>query len=394
MTVFLAESAQSSERYKFTLGQDADTVTSPRALRDYLDRHNDESLVVFAPEVPLDDATDLADYFRTVRPGLGFLLIRHRLDVSTLSKAMQAGIREVVSSEDAAALVAAARRSQDVSNHLSGAAQASMIEGGATKKGKVILVFSAKGGCGKTTVSTNLAEALAEDPNKSVALVDFDLQFGDVAVAMQLKPIKTISQAIRMQSSIDIAGIRSLMTDTHKPNMQALLAPIYPADVEFIKPVLADKIIRGLQQIYDYVVIDSPPAFTEVILKAFDLADEYLLITTLDMPSIKNLKVTLGTLQELGMPRSRWNIVINRSTYNSGLSIKDVEDGIGMTISAQIPNSDVVPVMVNWGRTVVAGNPRHPVSKAFRQLADMVSSPEDAAAKPKKRGWFGRRAAK
>lgn len=368
MTVFLAESRANTERFRLALDQDAEIVTSVRELRDYLNNHEHEHMVIINPEVPLEVATDIADQYRLARPSLGFLLIRYRLEVSTLSKAMQAGIREVVSSDDAAALVAAARRSNDVSIHLADNAGVGEVK----KGGKVILVFSAKGGCGKTTVSTNLARSLSDDKDAKVALVDFDLQFGDVAVALQLEPLKTISNAIRMQDSIDLAGIKGLMTNTDRENMQALLAPVDPADVEFITPQLADKILRGLQSAYDYVVIDAPPAFTEVILKAFDLADEYLLLTTLDMPSIKNLKVTLGTLDALGMPKSKWKVIVNRSTTKTGLSVSDVESATGLAVAGQIPNSEIVPTMVNQGKTVVSGSPKHEVATAIRAIASMV----------------------
>lgn len=395
MTVFLAESSASTERFRLALGQEAETVTSARELQDYLNKHETEQLVVFNPEVPLEVATEIAERYRLSRPSLGFLMIRYRLEVSILSRAMQAGIREVIGSDDAAALVAAARRSNDVSVHL---AETSQLTADGKPAGKVVLVFSAKGGCGKTTLSTNLARSISTNQDVSVALVDFDLQFGDVAVALQLEPAKTISNAIRMQESIDLAGIKSLMTSTDRPNFQALLAPVDPADVEFITPALADKILRGLQASYDYVVIDSPPAFTEVILKAFDLADEYLLITTLDLPSIKNLKVTLGTLEALGMPKSKWNIIVNRSTTQTGLVVKDVEDAIGLPVSGQIPNSEIVPTMINQGKTVVDGSPKHEVAAAIRGITRFVigeTSTIDSAANRKakpKRKFFGRKA--
>jgi pilus assembly protein CpaE len=240
------------------------------------------------------------------------------------------------------------------------------------------LVFSAKGGCGTTTVSTNLAEALAEDSSKTVCLVDLDLQFGDVAVAPQIDPVKTISDAIRMQQSLDLKGIRSLVTQ-HKPNLHVLLAPLDPSDLEFITPDLAQRILRGLKDSYDYVVVDAPPAFTEVILRAFDLADNYLLLTTLDTPSLKNLKVTLGTLQALGMPRSKWNVVVNRSTAKAGISVADVQKAIGIEIAAQIPGSDVVPISTNQGKTVLEANGRHPVAQAIRGIAGtLYGAPFDA----------------
>jgi pilus assembly protein CpaE len=384
MTVILSETQTGAERYRLTLGADTKVVPTPRELLDWIEQDPNELLIVIAPEVPLNVAVELAKHYRTVRPALGVILVRQRLEVATLSQAMQAGIREVISSDDAAELLAATRRSQTVSEVFTD----KQPDLSPAKKGKMILVFSAKGGCGKTTVSTNLAEALAMDNSKSVCLVDFDLQFGDVAVALQLEPAKTISDAIRMQHSLDLPGIRSLVTQ-HKPNFHVLLAPLDPSDVEFITPDLAQKILRGLKDSYDYVVVDAPPAFTEVILRAFDMADQYLLLTTLDTPSLKNLKVTLGTLQALGMPRSKWKVVVNRSTAKAGISVNDVQATIGMEITATIPNHDIVPISTNQGKTVVEASPKHAVAKSIKSIAQEISGVK--IAEPRRGLFFGKK---
>ena len=400
MTVILSETATNAERYKLTLGAETPVVSSPRELLDYIEENTDELLVVIAAEITLKAALEISKHFRAVRPALGIILVRTRLEVSTLSKAMQAGVREVVSSDDAAELLAASRRSIEVSESLAD----KQVDAVVARRGKLILVFSAKGGCGKTTLSTNLAQVLASDPDKTVCLADFDLQFGDIAVAMQLEPSKTISDAIRMEQSLDLQGIRSLVTHV-KPNLDVLMAPLDPADVEFVTADLAQKILRGLKDTYDYVVVDAPPAFTEVILRAFDLADRYLLLTTLDTPSLKNLKVTLGTLAALGMPRNKWHVIVNRATAKSGITLSDVQTAIGMEISATIPDSDLVPIAINQGKTVVELQPNHPVSKAVQRIGEAISggrlmqSPKKKAkaakkvkpAKPaKKSGLFSR----
>lgn len=383
MAVILGESVQSSERFRLTLGAETKVVPTPRELLDYVDNSPFENLIIVAPEISLNVATEIAKHYRAVRPSLGVVLIRNRLEVTVLSKAMQSGVREVVSADDASELLAAARRSQVVSEALTD--KTNEIYSSNPNKGKMVLVFSAKGGCGKTTVSTNLAEALARDPDRKVALLDFDLQFGDVAVALQLDPTKTISDAIRMQHSLDQQGVRSLMTK-YKDNIDVLIAPLDPSDVEFITPDLAQKILRVAKDSYDFVVVDAPPAFTEVILRAFDMADAYVLLTTLDTPSLKNLKVTLGTLQALGMPKNKWNVVVNRSTAKAGLNLNDVQEAIGMAISATIPSSDIVPISVNQGKTVVDLEPKHPVAKAMMDLATLVGG----AVLAKRQSVFGR----
>jgi len=119
------------------------------------------------------------------------------------------------------------------------------------------------------------------------------------------------------------------------------------------------------------------------------MADQYLLLTTLDTPSLKNLKVTLGTLQALGMPRAKWKVIINRSTAKAGVTVEDVKNTIGLDIYATIPTSDAVPIATNQGKTVVESQPKHPVTVAINQIAADITGVVAEAAKKSKFG-FGR----
>lgn len=389
MPVVLGEPERDAERFRFTLTDDVVVVETAQKLDQYLEGHMSEDLVVIGPDVPMNVATAVAEGYRLQRPFLGVVLLRRRIEVSTMNEALRAGVREVVPADDVEALVGACKRSQTVSEQLRS------VEVGETKakRGKIILVFSSKGGCGKTTVSTNLAAALAGDGgNGTVCLVDFDLETGDVAIALQLDPARTISDALGMQGGLDERALSSLVVP-YKPNMDCLLAPTRPADAEFISATLASEVIRVLSGMYDYVVIDSPPAFTDVILKCFDMADAYVLLTTLDMPALKNLKVTLDTLDNLGFPRAKWQIVLNRSGSRVGLTAADIEHTVGIPISVEIPSSVEVPASLNEGVTVVEAHPRHPVARAVMGLADKerhVGMPSKAAPQAK-RSLFKRR---
>jgi pilus assembly protein CpaE len=301
-----------------------------------------------------------------------------------MNQAMRAGIREVVSTDDASALAAACQRSIELSRQM----RLSDAPESGKKLAKVLIVFSAKGGCGKTTVSTNLAHVLAQRPNQRVCLVDFDLQFGDVGVALQIKPTKSMSDALAMEGSLDKSGVKSMLIN-YEEQLDVLLAPTNPADVEHISGDLAAAVLSELRSLYDYIVVDSPPAFTEVVLKTFDVADSFILLTTLDLPALKNLRVTIDTLDALGMPREKWNVVVNRSDAHQGLEVEDVENAIGMRVNALIPSSNDVPASINQGVTIVASKPRHPVSRAFAVLANQIfPTNEDPATKPAT-SWLG-----
>lgn len=391
MPVVLGDTDRDADRFRFTLADDVTVVETAQKLDVYLDAHPDEDLVVVGPDVSMAVATEVAETYRLRRPFLGVVLLRRRMEVSTMSEAIRAGIREVVAADDVESLVGACKRSMAVSEQLRN------VESGDSgdQRGKIIVVFSSKGGCGKTTVSTNLAAALSlEGDGSSVCLVDFDLETGDIAIALQLDPTKTISDALGMQGGLDERALSSLVVP-YKAHLDCLLAPTKPADAEFVSAALAGEILRVLAGMYDYVVVDAPPAFTDVILKTFDMADSYILLTTLDMPALKNLKVTLDTLDNLGFPRTKWNVVLNRGGSRVGLTAADVERTVGVSISVEVPSSVEVPARLNEGVTVVEANPRHAVAKAFFELAAKqrrATSPGKVAApaKPAKKSLFKR----
>jgi len=167
----------------------------------------------------------------------------------------------------------------------------------------------------------------------------------------------------------------------YRPRFDVLLAPVNPADVEHITGDLAGRILSILQEEYDYIIVDSPPAFTEVVLRSFDQASAYVLLTTLDLPAIKNLKVTIDTLDALAMPRDKWHVVVNRSDTHVGLEVSDVEKAIGMGVTARIPSSNDVPASINMGVTLMSSKPKHAVSKAILELGRTVA-PEWSEALP------------
>lgn len=387
MTVILTDATDDVQRYQFTLGEKVQVTNSIYELYDFLANKSDERLIIIGPNIKIDSARSIATHFRLERPDIGVILIRKRIEVGVLTEALRSGIREVVSSDDAGALVAASKRSLGISDQI---AENSMLQGSGSTQGKVLMIFSAKGGCGKTTTAINLAYALSLDPNLKVALLDFDLQFGDIAIALQIDPKKTISDAISMQGNIDDLGIQSLMIN-YANNLDVLLAPTNPTDVEFITAKLVENLISRLKLTYDYIVVDSPPAFTEAILQVFDMADRCFLLTTLDMPALKNLKIVNSTLEALNIPKSKLEYLLNKSDMKTGLSLAEVEDALGENFSIQIPSSVDVSSATNRGMPIVRDNPRHAVSKAFITLATETNRIMRPIKVKEKRSFFSRR---
>lgn len=369
MTLFMCQTGAGADRLAFTLGEKVQVFSNFREVRKILDEDTSELLVVIGPDMPMTQVRELMDTYRTSRPAMGVVLVRRRLDVVIMNEALQSGVREVVAFDDGEGIINACRRSLAISRKMLETVQVgSYVE---THQGKVVIIFSAKGGCGKTTLSVNLAQSLAKDPETKVCIVDFDLQFGDIAVALQVEPTKNISNILGLGANVDSLALRSVVVNREK-NLDLLLAPNNPADVELIDSTLAHAILVNLKNMYDYVIVDSPPAFTEVILKAFDLADTCFLLTTLDMPAIKNLRVAMQTLGVLGLQPEMCNVVVNRSDSKAGLTVEDVEEAVGKKVVARIPTSRDVPRTTNRGETIVKAEPKHKVSKEIFAIADLV----------------------
>lgn len=353
------------ERYRFALGSDTQALDSAamvaRALHDNLAIQQ----VIIGPDVQLDQACDLSEAARLDRPELGVILLRQRVDITALSQALRSGIREVVVSDDQSALVDALRRSKDLTARLVGHAA-----GGPGREGKVITVFSAKGGVGKTTMSTNLATYLASTGAKTL-LLDLDLAFGDVAISLQLIPGKSVFDAVAMSGHIDEDAIASLVTIHEDSSLEVLCAPNDPGDSDRIPVNTVTELIKVARQHYDFVLVDTPPSFTEHVLAACDLSDVLVLIATLDIPAVKNLRVAIDTLDMLGSPKDARVIVLNRADAKVGLRPDDVVAAIKAPIAVNVPNSLTVPASVNRGVPIVLDDPRGPVSMAIRELADV-----------------------
>jgi len=369
MTTIVDVDAATAEMLRTALGPDSVVLPTMETLRRHLETQFAEDVVVLGPNVDLTAAFDLASSLRVTRPSVGVVLVRRRLETALLADAMRAGVREVVEERDITALTTAVRRSGEVARALRATVGGGVPEGSGSTRGTLVTVFSAKGGCGKTTVATNLAAALADGGRRQVCLVDLDLAFGDVAIALQLFPAHTIADAVPLAGTLDAEGLTALLTP-HSPGLTTLVAPVEPGHAESIPATLVTSILDLLKNNFDYVVVDTPPAFDDHVLAAFDLSDLILLMATLDIPALKNLKLTLETLELLNYSRDRWRVVLNRSDSKVGLALGEVEKTLKVPISLQVPSSREVPASINRGVPIMLDDPKHQVSQSIKTFAE------------------------
>lgn len=370
MTILLESDDWLAGSLSAAISPDTVIVSDAVALRRLLADDPQHELVVIGPDTEMSTVLEFTSTVRVQRPALGVVLVRRRLDTGTLKEAIRAGVREVVNVDDLSGLTTACEASMLLTRQVSGD-DAARPEAG-RGLGQLVTVFSAKGGCGKTTVATNLAAAFAK-LDRRVCLVDLDLAFGDVAIALQLFPARGIADLTARAGRIDRTSVTSVVTH-HSSNLDTILAPVQPGVAETVTTQLVTELLQVLKHMYDVVVVDTPPAFTDQVLAAFDASDHMVLLTTLDIPALKNLKLALETLDLLSYSRERYHVVLNRADAKVGLAVEDVHKTLGLPISAQLPSSRAVPAAINRGTAIVQDAPGHPVSTAVHRLATSLLS--------------------
>jgi pilus assembly protein CpaE len=386
MTLYFEPDAKRARGIAKILGGSARTAADLDELARLLDTGQAEQLLVLGPGVPLADALGIASAQRLAHPALGVLLLRDAVDVAVLGEAIRAGVREVVAADDAEAMRAACARSLEVSRGLSGLAAPT-----AAAEGRVVTVFGGKGGVGKSTIATNLAVCLAAGGARRVLLVDLDLAFGDVAIMMQLVPKRSLSDAIAMAGRMDETGLRSMLT-TYAPGLETLLAPAGPAEAERISRELTSEVLTVARGLFDYVVVDTPPFFNDHVLAALDQSHDFVLLATPDVPSLKNLRLTLDMFDLLEYSGEGRHVVLNRSDSRVGLTAADIDRVLRVPIVGHVPSTRDVPVSINRGVPLMADSPDHPVSRSIRQVAEahlggriVGASESDARQQPQRR---------
>ena len=249
------------------------------------------------------------------------------------------------------------------------------LEPKATEQGKIITVFSTKGGVGKTTIATNLAVSLAAKGDGPVGLVDADLQFGDVALFLNLLPRATIVDLMRDIDNLDEKLLESYLT-AHN-DVRVLPAPLRPEQSELVTPQNLSAILKLMRKMYKYVVVDTFPAFSETMLAVLDVSDTVLVVSALDLPTLKNVKLCLEIMESLEYPAGKIRVMLNRANTDGGMDVREAEESLRCSFAGILPSDGkTVVTSVNRGVPFVISNPDAPVSQQIFALARSISSGE------------------
>jgi pilus assembly protein CpaE len=254
------------------------------------------------------------------------------------------------------------------------------------RSGKVIVVVSPKGGSGKTAVATNLAAALAQRFPGRVAALDLDVQFGDMCTSLGLHPEHNLAH-LAQSAQLDETTIKLFLTP-FDPGLYVLCGPRTPAEADFVTHEHVARVIPALATDFAYVVVDTPAGLDDRTLAALECATDLVLVSSLDVTSIRSLRKAIDAMDQIGVTRQR-HFVLNRADAKVGITPADAAEAVGWPIECMIPAAQEIPLSMNVGTPVVKLEPRSEVAKQLMQVSYLLAP--DADAGKAKRRWWGRR---
>jgi Flp pilus assembly CpaE family ATPase len=360
------------------------------AVSAVVEHHPQVEVVIVGPDLDEQYALEYAYEFDLQRPDVSVILcVPTSADV--LGEAMRAGVRDVVDplAGDERILEAFKRATEAAARARS---RAPTNDHGGDRAASVIAVVSPKGGSGKTTIATNLAVGLATAAPGQVSIVDLDLQFGDVATALQLMPEYSVADAARSVASLDAMSLKVLLTH-HPLDLYALCAPDSPAEGERISASQTAQVLDLMRRDFRHVVVDTTAGLGEHTLAALEAATDIVLICSMDVPGVRSFRTTLITLDEVGLTNAQRHTVLTRADSRVGLNVEDIERTIGRPIDVMIPSTRAVPLSVNQGTPILQTDQRRSsVHQALTTLAGrFVDLPADQASGVQPRRWRRRR---
>lgn len=355
----------------------------------FLDLRNDAAKT-------LELARRISTYFKEVL----IVVSGTEMSLDTIKACMEAGVRDFLQRPLQAAEVRAV-----FEKHRS-ALVADTVVG--DRSGRIMTVFSNKGGLGKTTIAVNLALALSESSGKPVALVDLNLQLGDITTFLDVEPKQTIVDIARNIGRVDAAYLEGSLAQytcpTNGATLYVLADPLHVEDAEELTADQINAVLTVLKASFEYVVIDTTTSFDSKTLAALDLADQILLVSMVNLPSIRSSQRLLNLFERLGYDDQKIKLILNRYLPDEEITVADVEDTLEHPVYYKIPNSyQVVMTSINRGIPICMVENGKNMEKIFTELAHKLSGilhPGASAASsnaPKKEsksiiaGLFGKR---
>src|SRR2546427_3760521 len=368
-------------------------------------------LVLMDVNMPIMDGIQATEMLAQEAPGSPVIIMSVQGERDYLRRAMQSGAREfLIKPFSGDELIASIRRVYQLEQKkesfmakapaaaAGGAAPAEAARPRADQS-QVIFFYSGKGGVGKSLIAANLAVSMAKETKARVALVDLDLQFGDIGVLLNLDHSQGITDLVENIEHMDPDFIREVMVEGPF-GVKVLLSPISPELADLVTVDHIRKIFAEMRKIFDFIIVDSGTHLGEINLEVLDHADRIVVVTSLSIPAIKDTKLALKIFDSLSVSPDRVILLLNKSDAHSEFNKESVEANLRFPITAQIPNdAKLVINSINRGNPFVTTHPESEISQRIRELvaklmpvvpAAAAPSAESAEKKPRK-GLFARR---
>jgi pilus assembly protein CpaE len=342
--------------------------------------------------MPVMDGIAATERISVDSPQAGIIILSVQGEQEYLRKAMAAGARDYLIKPPAIDdLTQTIHQVYELQRKRKKSAETS--EETLARPGQIIPLFSTKGGVGKSTIAVNLGVALAQSGHKTV-IVDLNLQFGDVAILLDLTPRRTLADLVSETDLLDGATLDGYLM-LHASGARVLPAPLRPEYAEMVTTNQVERVLKLLREQYEYVIVDTRPVFDDIILTALDRADSILTIATLDVLAIKSLKLGLEVMASLHYESAKVKLVLNQATLEAGVSAHDLEVSLQYPISFRLPSDPKTALAaVNKGIPIVSGEPKTLLAESLSTLAREIAGGGGASqTKPASKSWrslFGR----
>jgi pilus assembly protein CpaE len=364
---------------------DVDVVGVARTGKEAIQLSQDLSpdVVLMDINMPDMDGISATEAIRSKQPAVQVVILSVQSDQNYMRRAMLAGARdfltkppmgdELISAIRRAGSMAQSERSKSAQVQVAPISPSMGIMAGyGTPKGKIVTIYSPKGGTGCTTIAVNLALTLNNEDTR-VVLVDGNLQFGDVAVFVNEQGKNTIIDLAPRADELDPEIVEEVMLKHAASGLHILAAPSRPEYAEKVSSGQFTRILEYLRQLYAYVIVDTPALLTDVTLAAIDVGDIIVLVTTQDIPAIKNCRLFLDLLQTLGVERERILFVMNRFDKRINITPDRVTENLKQEIVSVIPfDEQTATKAVNRGVPFVLDSKNQPAARGIFSLAESV----------------------